>query len=654
MRALIVFLLVGCPSEKAAPDTSPGETGAPPVDADGDGYVAADDCDDEVAGVHPGAEEICDGVDQDCDGEVDEGTLYVDADADGYGDPAGGTGLCDAPPGSVVNADDCNDTDASIHPDAEEVCDGIDQDCDGTIDDHPADDDRWYTDADGDGYGDPDSSTRACDQPAGTVSNRKDCDDGDASVNPEATESWYDGVDQDCDEASDYDVDGDGYESETYGGLDCEDEDSSLGGPEVDSAEIGAAPLCGTMEVDGKLYGEAAGSQVGASYCGQGDVDGDGEDDVVARATTVDADGKDTSAAYVMLGPVTGERSLSAAVGKVLGAGAVVGLGSMDSDLYSDFVSLIEDAEGASTLSVFQGPVIGDLTADDADCVWYDEDQIAFTLQLAGDTDGDGLDDVLTGYNDGTDRGTYLLTTLSTGTHDLSEVSASFSRSGENCSEGSDSAGDTDADGLDDIILTCVGGDLSGGYLFFGSVSGTHDPEDADAEILYFFAESANGAGDTNGDGYDDLLMGWMDSREAYLGYVLLIEGPFAGAVDASATAVATWTGSDENEFARVGASGSDLDGDGLADFTLWTHASAWGTSNAAVSFVLNPTVGAHTVDDAIWTLDDGGRDDTYGYVEQVGDMNSDGLPDIGIGETRASTATEESGVIWLVSGGDY
>jgi hypothetical protein len=104
------------------------------------GYSAADsDCDDASASVHPGAVEVCNGADDDCNGQVDEGlptaTLYRDADGDGHGNAAITVTSCSAPAGYVADATDCNDANAAVHPGALEFCSAIDDDCNGVIDD---------------------------------------------------------------------------------------------------------------------------------------------------------------------------------------------------------------------------------------------------------------------------------------------------------------------------------------------------------------------------------------------------------------------------------------------------------------------------------------------------------------------------------------
>ena len=196
------------------------------ADTDGDGYgdptasaltcavppgftEDSSDCDDTDVAVNPAADEICDSVDNDCDGLIDldddgltDGfTAYGDADLDGYGDAGDARTVCALGAGVVADKQDCDDGDDEVNPAADEVCDSIDNDCDGLID---LDDTSLtdaitaYGDADLDGYGDADDDRTVCALSAGVVANDQDCDDGDDEVNPAADEVC-DSIDNDCD-----------------------------------------------------------------------------------------------------------------------------------------------------------------------------------------------------------------------------------------------------------------------------------------------------------------------------------------------------------------------------------------------------------------------------------------------------------------------
>ena len=171
------------------------------ADVDGDGYTSDTDCNDANAAINPGASEVCDGIDNNCNGNIDEGvqtTFYADADGDGYGDAASTTLACSVPAGFVADATDCNDANASINPGAAEVCNGIDDNCDGNIDEGLTFT-TYYADADGDTYGDAASTVSTCDgAPAGYVADATDCNDADGAVNPSATEVCN-GIDDNCD-----------------------------------------------------------------------------------------------------------------------------------------------------------------------------------------------------------------------------------------------------------------------------------------------------------------------------------------------------------------------------------------------------------------------------------------------------------------------
>ncbi len=162
------------------------------------------DCDDGNAGLNPDAVEVCDGIDNDCNGAADDGlaiySYFLDQDGDNYGSLADVIDTCleNPPQGYAPNAQDCDDADPNIHPGAEELCDGIDNNCNGAADDGLATT-SYYLDEDGDGYGDAATALESClaEPPAGYAGNDMDCNDADSAINPDAGEV-LDSLDNNC------------------------------------------------------------------------------------------------------------------------------------------------------------------------------------------------------------------------------------------------------------------------------------------------------------------------------------------------------------------------------------------------------------------------------------------------------------------------
>jgi hypothetical protein len=337
-------------------------------DVDGDGYgddsasawfceepsgyvLQAGDCDDGDAAINPDGTEVCDGADNDCDGSTDgsdaegQSTWYRDSDGDGVGARGQSTQACDQPTGYVpaANGEDCDDSEAAAYPGATEICDDIDNDCNGPVDDNPVDAATWYRDSDGDGYGANSSTREACDQPSGYVAVGGDCNDGRASAHPGGTEVC-DGVDNDCDGTTDpassadaatwyRDSDGDGY---------------GLSGSSTVSCNQPTGYASRSADCDD---GDAAINPGAAELCDGVDNNCDGSDDSANTVTFVAGSGAITDLSTTLRGGSTGS-PVSYRLGSAGTLTFCPGIYYVNLELAGSSVSLVgSDGAGSTTLS---------------------------------------------------------------------------------------------------------------------------------------------------------------------------------------------------------------------------------------------------------------------------------------------------------------
>ena len=687
-----------------------GDGPEPATDADGDGYSITD-CDDTSAAAHPGAEEICDGLDNDCNGEIDEQgglTLHADVDGDGYGDPAVSATLCEPGSGWVGNFDDCDDTSADNHPEADEVCDGVDNNCDGLIDD---DDEGlvsgdWSFDSDGDGYG-GDLRAERCSYEEGYVLEGGDCDDKDTTLSP-GVDEVCDGIDNDCDglidaeddsavDAAWYypDDDGDGYGAEDAGtfsctvipeqvevGGDCEDSDPAVnpGAPEV--VGNGVDDNCNALEDEGLLSeaetvleGVWEDNGAGTSVAGAGDVDGDGYDDILIGAPGNDAEGEDAGVAYLLRGG-TGESEPWAAIygeqyDDAAGA-AVAGVGDVDGDGYDDIlIGAPSRGVDAGTAYLLLGPISGTLELDEADVELTaegNEYRAGSALAAAGDVDGDGLPDFMVGAPQLAESAgrAYLIVAadLRSGSLSLAESRVS-GRSDENLGAAV-GGGDFDGDGFSDLLIGAPSSD-EGGYrsgsahIFLGDelnpgMSITDDDATIEGESAFdAMGTAVSGAGDVNGDGYHDILAGAPedDNGNVDAGGVMLVYGSvgLSGTLSEDARLLGDFY--TENAGTSV-AIVPDIDGNGRDEILIGAPGNATSGAEAGAVYVVfgggvSGTLSLH--DEGVLLVGEAAGDRAGTSAASAGDFDADGTPDLLIGAPGYSGTWSGGGAALVVSG---
>jgi hypothetical protein len=540
-------------------------------DADGDGYGNAEsakircgpsegwvadqtDCDDNDPATHPGAPEYCDGTGDDCDSDhstiekVDSVTLYPDWDGDGYGNPNQPTVVCPGTVGFLEDRTDCNDTDPTVNPTAEEVCvDHEDDNCDGLSD--------------------------GCDAPLGdqpTLSGTA----GDLTGTSVA------GVN---------DVTDDGVDDLLVG---------APGAGGAGGAWLVAGPLTGDVNLGRDalfLAGPIAGSLAGWSVAGGRDLDGDGVDDLAvgAPASTSTESGR----VYVVAGPVTEDLSLSEATTTIRGAaGDRLGISLIVSeDITNDRRwDLVAGATGSSAGGLGSGAAYifsggggsGDRSLDDATAAFIGAAGTGFghALAMPRDVTGDGYSDLaISALSEGDKRGlVYVFEGPFRGT--VSAADALATLTGESrCDRAGYAlamAGDMNLDGYKDLLVgapvddsACGSEDAGKAYVVFGPIARSASLADAGVKILGVTDEDHAGMSlanvkDSEGDGYSDFVIGAPGAdREKGRAYLLL--GPLEGTVELSRAAL-NYIGGATGDLAGASvAIAGDIDDDSRFDVVL-------------------------------------------------------------------------------------
>lgn len=533
-------------------------------DQDGDGYVSiqwgGSDCQDGDPAIHPDQAEVCDGVDQDCDGLIDEldsgGVLrFVDQDGDGYGSEE--VRVCESATAQYAEVGgDCEDLDAAINPGAQETCAAGDEDCDGLVNEADDSVDRssgysGYPDADGDGYGVAPELFSCTDS---TLVNKPgDCDDGSLQVNP--------GQEEDCETERDENCDG-------YGECDSVPTSWTLSGP-LAGLDIGETLIATDVDKDGLddlILGVPSQNRLGLVWGPALDQSEFNQSySATGLGTALATQTGWTSGQAAVLAGGAGNavlflEELQSARLQISGPGST-GFGASVALLRGERLAVVGDDRaggGDSAVYLFDGLQSGTVGSSQAEGVLsLDDTDEGIGPLLALDHDGDGQEELaLAVTTDGKDPEWVGLYAPWTGVQSRTDADVAIEDGGDTIV--ALGAGDFDGDGRDDLAIGMPGkggGGKGEVYIFLGPIQSS-DLDEEDHKLK----------GKNSGDAAGVQLLAFPTSAQDLV-YVQGDRGAWLFELSAgdSDTDDALWETTDTPSSAAVG----DFDGDSKSDIAL-------------------------------------------------------------------------------------
>jgi hypothetical protein len=487
----------------------------------------------------------------------------------------------------------------------------------------------------------------------------------------DATASWTAQADQagaylGWSVASAGDVDGDGYDDAVVGALHYDGGETDEGAAFV---YLGSASGLSVV-ADWTAESDQADADLGMFVASAGDINGDGYDDVVVGAYAFDNGQSDEGAAFLYLGSASGLASSASWTAESDQANAHLGhcvasAGDVNGDGYADVVVGVKDFDSGETDEGGAFLYLGSDSGLEPGASWFGEGdqgnaQFGCSVASAGDVNGDGYDDVIVGapfYDNGelNEGASFVYLGSASGLDTTTSWTAESDQAYANFGQSVGSAGDVNGDGYDDIVVGAPLYDNAGAsFLYLGSASGLDATASWSASVSMsqaFFGWSVASAGDVDGDGYDDVVVG----AYGYSGYPLSEGAAFLYLGSASGLgAVAVWTAVGDQDWAFFGcsvASAGDVNGDGSDDVLVGAYGYQDGPTDEGASFLyLGSASGLDAT--ASWIGEGDQVNVEFGWsVGSAGDVNGDGYDDIVIGARSYNSGESDEGAAFLYLG---
>lgn len=405
-----------------------------------------------------------------------------------------------------------------------------------------------------------------------------------------------------------------------------------------------------------------------------GDVNSDGYADVIIAASSYDNGQTDEGVVYVYHGSASGLSNTpdwmaeSNQTSAGFGHGWVSTAGDVNGDGYDDVIIGAQQYDNGQTDEGMAFVYLGSAAGLANTPVWTAEGNqvngfFGRSVETAGDVNGDGYDDVIVGaqlYDSGeTDEGkAFVFYGSPTGPSNMANWTAEGNQSNAHYGESAKTAGDVNGDGYADVIVGATlysNGDFEEGraYVYYGSATGLNTSANWTGESNQFMAHygrDVSPAGDLNGDGYADVSVGAFeyDNGESEEGRVYVYFGSATGL-----NTVAGWTAEGNQSDAKFGHSsaGVDINGDGYGDLIVGAYRYDNGQSNEGRAYLYygGPSGPSTTTN---WTIESNQTGAEYGHsVDSAGDVNGDGYADLIVGAHKYDNGLTDEGAAFLYYG---